>query len=192
MRSRCRRSASSEPELAAALHDLVVARVEHGAGEMRRAGSVGWAGGRSTKAASWRSKASKRAPDRAERARSRCVSASRRGDALHHRRHVLDGLGQEDMQVARRRAFAGQPFGLGRQRAHQPARRRRSRNRPKAARRRRRATRVWWMPIARRLGQHDGAVLQQVGMAFRHDLPQRHIGRGVGGERCEGAMQGRP
>ena len=85
------------------------------------------------------------------------------------------------MEVARRGAFAGQPLGFGRERAH---------DRPvdgaleQAEGRAQPAQRHPGLvdadrPAAR---QDDGAVLQQVGMARRHDVPQRDIGGGIGGE----------
>ena len=97
------------------------------------------------------------------------------------------------MQVAGRRAFAGQPFRLGRQRAHDAAFGRAvDRAAEQGERGAQAAQRDPRLVDADRpaAGQHDRAIFQQVGMAFRHDLPQSPIGRGVGGERS--AMQGEP
>ena len=102
-------------------------------------------------------------------------------DSPDDRRHVAQRLVEEDMEVARRGAFAGQPLGFGRERAH---------DRPvdgaleQAEGRAQPAQRHPGLvdadrPAAR---QDDGAILHQVGMARRHDVPQRDIGGGIGGE----------
>ena len=180
MRSRCRRWGSSDLNLAAALHDLVVVGVELGAGELIE--PVGRMSGRQVE-------------EDVELAVERLEPCARQGgagalqmgvgeppgDPHHHRRHVLDRLGQEDMQVARGRAFAGQPLGLGRQRAHhrpvdgmaeQPE------GRTQAAQRHPRLVDAD-RPAAL---QDDGAVLAEVGMAVGHDVAQRDVGRGGGGK----------
>ena len=187
MRSRCRRLASSELEPAAAVHDLVVALVELAAGELVEAARRCWPATASTKASSWRSKASKRAPDRAVRARSQmgrrpagCRSAARPAARRSTR------LVQEDMQVARRGAFAGQPLGFGR-RARAPtgpstALAEQAEGRAQPAQRHPGLVDAD-RPAAR---QHDGAILQQVGMARRpRCAAARHRGRCRGRARCQ-------
>ena len=118
-------------------------------------------------------------------------------DPPDDRRHVVHGLVEKDMEVARRRAFAGQPLGLGRQRPH---------DRPvdgaleQAEGRAQPAQRHPRLVDADRpaAGQDDGAVFQQVGMARRHDVPQRDIGRWYRGrgrcreEPCRPDRNGRP
>ena len=85
------------------------------------------------------------------------------------------------MEVARRGAFAGQPLGLGRERAHDrpvDGALEQAEGRAQPAQRHPRLVDAD-RPAAR---QDDGAVLHQVGMARRHDVPQRDIGGGIGGE----------
>jgi hypothetical protein len=89
------------------------------------------------------------------------------------------------MEVARRRAFAGQPFGLGRQRPHD---RSVDGTLEQAERRAQPAQRHPRLVDADRpaAGEDDGAVFQQVSMAIRHNVPQRNIGGGIGAEACVG------
>ena len=153
MRSRCRRRCVERARAGGHAASTLSWRVlELGCGRTHRAGRVGAgrrqrrrrprAGGRS---------ASKRAPDRAVRARSQM------------------GLGQPRGRSAAPPAARPRPSRSGKHAGRAPARIRRpatwprptaraptgavdgARNRPKAARRRRSATRVWWMPIGRRL-----------------------------------------
>ena len=167
-------------ELAAALHDLVVVGIELARGELVE--PVGRMSRRQVE-------------ENVELAVERLEPCARQGragalqmgggeppgDPRHLRGHILDRLGQEDVQVARGRAFAGQPLGLGRQRAH---------HRPvdgmaeQAERRAQPAQRHPRLVDADRPAafQHDGAVLEKIGMAVGHDVAQRDIGRGRGGQ----------
>ena len=180
MRSRCRRWRIERFELGAALHDLVVVGVELVAGKLVE--PVGRMSRRQVE------EDVELAVERLEpRARKGGAGALQMGvgqppgDPRHHRRHVLDRLGQEDMQVARGRAFAGQPLGLGRQRPHHrpvDGMAEQAEGRAQAAQRHPRLVDAD-RPAAL---QDDGAVLAEVGMAVGHDVAQRHIGRGRGGE----------
>ena len=180
MRSRCRRWGSSDSNLRAALHDLVVVGVELGAGEFIE--PVGGMSGRQVEENV--ELAVERLEPRTGKGRAGALQmgvGEPPGDPRHHRRHLLDRLGQEDVQVARGRAFAGQPLGLGRQRAHHRAvdgMAEQAEGRAQAAQGHPRLVDAD-RPAAL---QDDGAVLAKVGMAVGHDVAQRNIGRGRGGK----------
>jgi hypothetical protein len=177
-------------ELVAAPHGLVVALVEHGAGEfveaLVRAG--GWQGDEGLELAVKALEAGARqgGAGALEMGLGQPV-----GDPLHGRRHVLHGFVEKDMEVARRRAFAGQPFGLGRERAHDRAVDG-APEQPKGGAQA--AQRHSGLVDADRPAalQGDSAILQKVGMALPHDVPQRDIGGGVGGEAGSGLSHFRP
>ena len=104
-------------ELAAALHDLVMAFVEHGAGEfVEPLMAVG--GRQGDKAVELAVEALEAGAREGGAGALEMGLGQPVGDPLHQRRCVLHGFVEKDMEIARRRAFAGQPFGLGRERAH--------------------------------------------------------------------------
>ena len=175
---------------AAAVQDLVMARVEHRAGEFVEA--RGGAGRRQGDEGVELAVEALEAGARQGRAGALQMDLGQPiADPPDDRRHVGHGLVEKDMEVARRRAFAGQPLGFGRQRPH---------DRPvdgaleQAEGRAQPAQRHPRLVDADRpaAGQDDGAVFQQVGMALRHDVPQRDIGGGIGGEAGVGGSHAGP
>ena len=91
------------------------------------------------------------------------------------------------MQVARRRAFAGQPLRFGGERADQAGFGRPDHGAAKEAEGRAQAAqRHPCLVDADRPAafQDDGAIFLEIGVALRHDLPQGRIWWGIGGKRA--------
>ena len=109
------------------------------------------------------------------------------GGPLHAWRHLAHRLGQEDMEVARRRAFAGQPLGFGGKRAHQGGFGRSHHRAAKEAEGGPQAaqchTRLVDADRATAF-QHDGAIFLEIGVALDHDLSQGRIWWGIGGDQA--------
>ena len=178
-----------------------MALIEHGAGEVVEAARAG----RAFRFAEGRELPGEgvvaRAGERRARPLEMGLGQTARGP-LHAWRHLAHRLGQEDMEVARRRAFAGQPrLGAG-QRAEGAEERtdaeQQQRGRdglwvaarlvaakeaeggPQAAQRH---TRLVDADRAAAF-QHDGAIFLEIGVALDHDLSQGRIWWGIGGDQA--------
>ncbi|MEK7688381.1 MAG: hypothetical protein AAB398_08195, partial [Pseudomonadota bacterium] len=100
-------------------------------------------------------------------------------DPPHQRRHIGDGFREENLEIAGRAAFAGQPLGLGGKR---PDGRPMDGAPEQAEGRAQAAQRDAGLVDAVRAGalQHRSAVFQEVGMAAGRDVPQSGLWIGVG------------